>query len=310
MHDYYEVMDALMSFGPYRVAVIAYDMFFKLWYFLAIGIVIGAAFNVFVPRGKMDWIFRNSKSSSAIFIAAGLGALSPLGSYAVIPIFVTFLGIGIPMAPVVTFLAASPLINPFIFVITLQFFGLKMALARTFSALIVGVAVGFLFRYLERFGFVQNVPAHPEIAKLTGELNLPPPVKSQGNPGKQDAAIETLTALTELKSGGNKWKSFFVTCAKMFRHPGKWFVFSIILAAIVDVYIPNDWIVRSLGGHSYSLLLAAAMAIPFYVCGGGAVPLVWDLMRTGMDQGAALTFFVAGPVTRIAPMITVIAVLR
>ena len=58
------------------------------------------------------------------------------------------------------------------------------------------------------------------------------------------------------------------------------------------------------------IAIAAAMAIPFYVCGGGAVPLVWDLMRSGMDQGAALTFFIAGPVTRIAPMLTVIALLR
>ena len=52
------------------------------------------------------------------------------------------------------------------------------------------------------------------------------------------------------------------------------------------------------------------MAIPFYVCGGGAVPLIWNLLSTGMDQGAALTFFIAGPVTRIAPMVTVVALLR
>jgi uncharacterized protein len=77
-----------------------------------------------------------------------------------------------------------------------------------------------------------------------------------------------------------------------------------------DVYVPTDWIIRALGGHTYSLLLAAAMAIPFYVCGGGAVPLIMDLMSTGMDQGAALTFFVAGPVSNIAPMVTVIALLR
>jgi uncharacterized membrane protein YraQ (UPF0718 family) len=96
----------------------------------------------------------------------------------------------------------------------------------------------------------------------------------------------------------------------MTRYPAKWFVFSIVLAAIVDVYVPSDWIVRSLGGHAYSLLLATAMAIPFYVCGGGAVPLVFELMRAGMDQGAALTFFIAGPVTRIAPMITVIALVK
>ncbi len=303
-------VDDLFAFGPYRVAIIAYSMFLRLWYFLAIGIVIGATFNTFIPAAKMKRLFVNAHSIRAIFIAAILGVVSPLGSYAVIPVFTTFLGLGIPLAPVMTFLTASPLINPFIFTITAQLLGFKMAFARTISAIVAGILMGLVFKYLERFKPFQSSLASAH--ELTSSFKVP---FTHQNPNslhvQDDKSKMVLTMLGENRlPHSHNLRMFFIQCVKMIRHPGKWFAFAIILAAVVDVYVPTDWIVRSLGGHSYSLLLAAAMAIPFYVCGGGAVPLVWELMRTGMDQGAALTFFIAGPVTRIAPMLTVIALLR
>lgn len=303
MYWFFGDVDALFSFGPYRVAVIAYSMFMKLWYFLAIGIVIGAAFNTFFPTDKIKKMIRGSDSLTAITIAALVGAVSPLGSYAIIPIFTVFLSMGIPLATIMTFLTASPMINPYMFYITWQFLGLKMALARTVSAVLAGLLTGLVFKWLKPhngFGIDGDVNAAPEGSS---------PFKSE---------MQCLTSkgrISSILTGKNEnsitlWKQFILQCFKMTRYPGKWFVFSIILAAIVDVYVPSDWIVRSLNGHFYSLLLTVAMAIPFYVCGGGAVPLVSELMRAGMDQGAALAFFIAGPVTRIAPMVTVIALVR
>ena len=302
-------IDFLLSFEPYWVAMIAYDMFSMLWYFLVIGIVLSAAFTVFVPSGKANWILRKAHSGKAIFIASLLGVISPLGSYAIIPIFVSLLGMGIPFAQVMAFLAASPIVNPFIFYLTTQLLGLQMALAVVFSAFFVGLTTGFAFRYLSRFPSFQNnrqLSAFPNFDRATilGKM------KVDEDPVPLDARIDKLAAMMERKPVDQKWKAFYIQCLKMTRHVGIWFAFSIILAAIVEVYIPGDWIVRSLGGHSYSILLAAAMAIPFYVCGGGAIPLVWNLMLTGMDQGAALTFFIAGPVTKIAPMVTVILLMR
>ncbi len=301
--------DFLLSFGPYWVVMIAYDMFCMLWYYLVIGIVLSAAFTVFVPAGKVHWVLRNAHSMKAIFIASLLGVISPLGSYAVIPIFVSLLGMGIPLASVMAFLAASPIVNPFIFYLTTQMLGLQMALAIVISAFFVGLATGFAFRYLSRFPSFQN---NPELSAFPyfNQAGLLGKIKVDNNPIPWDVKIDRLAAMMVQKPVERKWKAFYIQCFKMARHVGIWFAFSIILAAIVDVYIPGDWIVRSLGGHSYSILLAAAMAIPFYVCGGGAIPLVWNLMLTGIDQGAALTFFIAGPVTKIAPMVTVILLMR
>lgn len=298
-------IDELFAFGPYRVAVIAYSMFLRLWYFLAIGIMIGAAFNAFVPAEKIKSMIHKADNFMAILISALLGAVSPLGSYAVIPFFTTFLSMGIPLATVMAFLTASPMINPYIFYITWQLLGLEMALARTFSAVIVATMTGLIFRYVARYAPFQN---------HAGDfLSAPSLENASACQSKSPGAMVEHGKEPPLWMNGRRLirlsKKFAIQCLKMIKHPAKWFAFSIILAAIVDVYVPTDWVVRSLGGHSYSLLLAAGMAIPFYVCGGGAVPLVWGLMRSGMDQGAALTFFIVGPVTNIAPMATIIALL-
>jgi hypothetical protein len=301
-------IDTLFSFRPYRVAMVAYAMFFQLWYFLGIGIAVGVAFNVFMPPGKINWIYRNANSTRAIIVAALLGAISPLGSYAVIPTFATLLRIGMPLATVMAFLASSPLINPFIFTMTFQILGPKMAFARLLSAIIVGILTGSSFKYLEHFWPLQNNFETITVPSFFAKgLRTSNPIDVCDNSSALDAKCEKFVGVKNAIPARNKWKTFFIECLKMTRYTGKWFVISIILAAVVDVYVPNDWIVRSLGGHTYSILLAVAMAIPFYVCGGGAVPLVLQLMHSGMDQGAALAFFIAGPVTRISPMATVVA---
>jgi uncharacterized membrane protein YraQ (UPF0718 family) len=295
-------VDALFSFGPYRVAVIAYSMFLRLWYFLAIGIVIGAAFNVFLPADRIKRMVLKADSLPALIVSALVGAISPLGSYAIIPVFTVFLSMGIPLATVMTFLTAAPMINPYMFYITWQFLGLEMALARTVSAIMAGLLTGLFFKWLTRYACFQN--------NMNSSASVQPTLLQSERAGEMVEQSMTAFVRSEDKESIPVWKQFMTQCFNMTRYPAKWFLFSIVLAAVVDVYVPSDWIVRSLGGHVYSLLLSVAMAIPFYVCGGGAVPLIFEFMRAGMDQGAALTFFIAGPVTRIAPMVTVIALVR
>jgi uncharacterized membrane protein YraQ (UPF0718 family) len=298
-------IDPLISFGPHKVAMVAYHMFLHLWYYLVIGIFIGVAFNVFMPRGTLNRLKRNASGTGAIFAATLIGIISPLGSYAAIPTLVAFLRIGIPLATVMAFLTASPLINPYMFAITFQILGAKMAFARLLSAVTIGVLTGLSFKYLGRFRPFRNGSTAIGVPSFAKEMSLSQEIEHRDNPDPPGTGGE--------KAGGlanpNRWKSFFRECFKMTRYAGKWFVMSIILAAFIDVYVPADWVVKSLGGNTYSLVLAAGMAIPLYVCGGGAVPFIWELMRSGMDQGAALTFFIAGPVTRVAPMLTVISLL-
>ncbi|MFB0526451.1 MAG: permease [bacterium] len=261
-------------------------MFFRLWYFVVIGIVIGSLISVFVPTQKLSQVCNKKGGIPSIVLASLLGVVSPLGSYAVIPIFAAMLSTGVPIAPVMSFLVTSPLINPFIFITTWGVLGPGLAMARLFSALALGILCGLMFNYLNKKNFF-------------AELARSNPLKSNNNRKK-----DLISKLTQ-KSSGNKWFDALRLMYKMVKYPGKYFLIAILIAAIVDTYIPQSLVVMTLGASRFSVLLAAAMSIPFYVCGGGAIPLIYGLMNMGMSKGAALAFFIAGPATRISPMVTV-----
>jgi hypothetical protein len=75
------------------------------------------------------------------------------------------------------------------------------------------------------------------------------------------------------------------------------------MAALVQTLIPAPWVSSLLGAdRPYGVLLAGVLGIPFYACGGGAVPVIAGLLAQRMSPGAALAFFLAGPATRLTAL--------
>jgi uncharacterized protein len=83
------------------------------------------------------------------------------------------------------------------------------------------------------------------------------------------------------------------------------------LGAIIEVVVPGRWIITLFGKVGwFQILLAALMGVPLYACGGGVIPLVRALLEQGMSGGAALAFLVAGPATRVTPLMAMATILR
>ena len=90
---------------------------------------------------------------------------------------------------------------------------------------------------------------------------------------------------------------------------GKYFLFGIVIAALVKVLIPPGWIIRLLGNNrAAAILIAVAAGVPLYACGGGAIPVLRTLAEAGMDKGAVLAFFISGPATKISTLLALKAV--
>lgn len=45
--------------------------------------------------------------------------------------------------------------------------------------------------------------------------------------------------------------------------------------------------------------MAATIGVPIYVCGGGTIPLLQQWLASGMSMGAATSFMITGPSTKI-----------
>ena len=82
------------------------------------------------------------KETTMILFAALMGGLSPFCSCGVIPLIAALLAMGVPLAPVMAFWMASPLMDPSMFFLTAGTLGLEFAFFKTFAAVSVGLIGG------------------------------------------------------------------------------------------------------------------------------------------------------------------------
>ena len=99
------------------------------------------------------------------------------------------------------------------------------------------------------------------------------------------------------------WKSFSMVA--------KFMTLAFFINALIEFYLPKNLVATFIGGDDpFSVLVAALVGIPFYTSNITALPLVSGLLSLGMNQGAALAFLIAGPVTTIPAMMAVWGIVK
>jgi len=273
-------MDYIQTFSSrffhsytYNILIDSWGLFKGLWLYLIIGIFLTALFQAFLDKQKLsEWVKRNSHIS--IIGAAAFGVISPLGTYICLPMAGSLYRKGTPLAPLIAFLVASPILNPTIFMLTVGAFSYEMAFVRLFTGILLGVIGGYLFMYLgDRVGKISM----EEIAVMNK---------------KKDAVKRTLIQkfLREFKGS-----SLYML---------KYFSIAIVIAAAIKNLITNEQVDWMLGSGSFmSVVFAAGAGIPLYSCGGAAIPVLYQLSELGMTKGAILAFFISGPSTRVSNLV-------
>ena len=92
---------------------------------------------------------------------------------------------------------------------------------------------------------------------------------------------------------------------EMLQDVGKWLVIGLLIAALITVAVPNDWLAAL---HDYKLLnmlIVLCIAIPMYVCATGSIPIAVSLMAKGLTPGAALVLLMAGPAVNSASILVI-----
>jgi len=256
---YYNIKDLFSGTYTLRIVESYFELFVKIAPYLLISIVI----HVWLIRiTKNKGIILKLKSTGlAIVAAASLGIISPLPTYAAVPIGLSFIPFGVPPAAVIAFVIASPLINPSVFFLTYTQLGVEIALWRIATAFILSVTGGFISLHLFK--------------KIT-------------------------SCSTIIKKPDNSDRSSLQEFNASFIFFGKYFAFALLISAIVKALLSPQFINEILGQHiTGSLLVGIALGVPFYSCGGAAIPFVEVLSDMGMNKGAVLAFFIAGPATKL-----------
>jgi len=235
------------------------------------------------------------KESTMIILAALMGGLSPFCSCGVIPLIAALLAMGVPLAPVMAFWLASPLMDPSMFFLTAGTLGMEFAVFKTFSAVTVGLIGGFGTYVLMRYGAF----SHP-LREGVGD----------GGCGGSTVRNQKEVVWKFWKSSERRGK-FGKNAMENFLFLGKWMMIAFFLESLMLAYIPAQTITQVIGGDDWlTLLTATAVGVPAYLNGYAALPLVGGLIEQGMAPGAGMAFLLAGGVSSIPAAVAVWALAR
>ncbi len=272
------MLDFLLRFGG-----TAWLLFGGLWYWIIIGTILAQVATRFIPFEKLETKARGA-NIGAVGIATVAGAGLPLCACGVIPFLVSFLRVGAPLAVIMAFTAASPLMDPADFAVTAGMLGLNWAIVKTVAALAMGGLVGLTTLYQNRKGVWLN-QVKVRVVDTT--------------------VTETAVAATAKPA----WSTVTVKFLKDLWFSGKFLLLAILLGALLNTLVPATAVTKILGGHHwYGIPLGSMAGIATY--GISDAPIIKVLLGLGMSKGAGMSFLIAGHATSIGLLTTLHTLVR
>lgn len=261
--------------------------------FFAIAIGLAAYFSATGADNLIARAFSGSPTTT-IILASLVGALSPFCSCGVIPLVASLLAAGVPLAPVMAFWIASPIMDPEIFVVTSVGIGFNFAVGKTLIAITLGLFAGFSVYLLQRYGWVLD-PLKGQLSGCRKKVSFSGPIDVQWKFWQEPARSRDFFN----SAGSNGW---FI---------GRWLILAFMLESLMVIYVPTSFIEMLVGQESiFAIPLAVVVGIPSYLNGYAAIPLVGGLIDLGMSQGAAMAFMTAGGVSSIPAAIAVFGLVK
>lgn len=243
----------------------------QIFFYWVLGMVIGSLVSVFA-KDAIHSLFGGLKDKKmgiwGVIPASLLGIASPLCMYGTIPIAASFSRQGMRDDWLAAFMMSSILLNPQLMLYSTALGGTALAV-RLISCILCGIGAGlavhFFFGKRAFFNFDGFAP------------------------GKSH------------DTDPNLFLRFLKNLGRNIRATGLYFLVGVMLSALFQRYVPADAFAGLFGeeNEGFGLLLAATIGVPLYACGGGTIPLLQQWLASGMSMGAAASFMITGPATKI-----------
>ena len=232
--------------------------------FVGISTIVGIIL-MYIPEEKMNkWM--SGKGILGNVMGASVGSLTPFCACSTVPMTLGFLEMGVSFGVVMSFVIASPLLNPIIIGMMATIMGLKVTaiyfLVTFVGAILFGVT-------LEKLGFKKYVKN----------------VRMKGERHKDDVPLGFgLRFLKALKGAWEDYKSVL-----------KYLLVGVGLGAAIYGYLPQEFLVKIAGPDNlFAIPVAAIIGVPLYVRAETAIPIGLSLMDKGMSTGAVIALIIGG----------------
>jgi len=302
---------------------------------------IAAAIVVFLnQQAIIKYLGPKANKGIAYLVASVSGAILAVCSCTVLPLFNGIHKKGAGLGPAIAFLFSGPAINILAIILSYKVFGWKLALARTFFAILFAIVIGLLmqliFRKEDEQRFVDEQLFQDSSDK---ELSLK---EASVFVGSMVAILVFLNWAPS--SGANKlWDTIYgfkywftllfsgvtiYAIVKWFKKDqiADWFmatrdlavqIFPLLFSGVLiagfllgrpnfEGLIPSTWVVKLVGGNSLAANFFAAVGGAFmYFATLTEIPIVQSLMGAGMGKGPALAILLAGPSLSLPSMLVI-----
>lgn len=232
--------------------------------FIGISFIVGVL-QEYLPATTIRKVLTGRRGRGNIK-GATLGALTPFCSCSSIPIMLGLLNAGAPFGATMSFLLASPLINPIIIGLFLTAFGWRVTAIYTAMCFVLAVLLGALWEKLGLSAYVKKV-------RITG------------GPGDTEGPKDFRSRMGRAFSGA--WTQF--------RSLMPFIVIGVAVGSVIHGFVPKEWVVYVAGPQNpLAVPVAAAVGVPLYIRVSTMVPISLALLKKGMSLGAVMALVIGG----------------
>ncbi len=286
-----------------------WDEFIYVLPFMAIGVLLEATIRTLKWHVKIRHALTRF-GGFAIILATLLGAVSPLCACATLPLVISLLVAGLPLAPAMALLVTSPLMSPAGYTLLNWELGPVWANTVLFCAVALGLFAGYLTHLLRPYGFSEEVIFRKQLPQ--GNFHDPdyPVEELRCDCGKQlSHRVDRCTH--------NKLYVFLAKFWEGMLKIGKFVLIGITVEVVALQFIPNEWISMLLEGTGVLPIFALTFAtIPLHMPQVTAAAMLYGFVSPEfgegikLSKGAGIALLIGGPVTALPVMALFIAMFR
>ncbi len=236
----------------------------KIMLLLFVMIAVIGFLRTFLPHDKLRrWLTKTGVIGN--FFAALFGAVTPFCSCSSVPIFLSFIEARVPLGIAFSFLISSPIINEYLVVLMLGFFGWKITVAYVVSGILIGMFSGLVL----------------------GKMNLEKELV-------RDMIISDADVLSNIK----RHKGFqsriifgFKEAILIVKKIWGWILVGVGVGALIHNYIPEVAVQNIVSKTGFfSVPAATLLGVPLYGSCAAILPIAIVLFQKGFPLGTALSF--------------------
>jgi len=201
-------------------------------------------------------------------LASMLGIVTPFCSCSAVPLFIGFVGAGVPLGVTFSFLIAAPMINEIAVVLLFGLFGWKTALLYVGTGLSIAIAAGYIIGRLKVERFVED---------WVYQIHANTDALEESIPSFRDRMQSGYGAVKDIV--GKVWPYLLV---------------GIGAGACIHGYVPENFMASLMGKSAWwSVPVSVLIGVPLYSNPAGIIPIVQALLEKGASLGTVLAFMMS-----------------